>query len=98
MALELTSNTTNTVRATKKPTKTRRRRPVSGGVIIHFETWKRQRPTKGRAAEPKTLVVNAASGWVDSVVGAFDDNPIYERIMANAKEFRDSLDRQLTPE
>ena len=50
------------------------------------------------SANTANLTETARSNWVDSIVGAFDDNPVYVRIMENVKENRRRLEEQFTSE
>jgi hypothetical protein len=98
VALELLSKISEATASTSKTQSAKARRSVTAGGVVRIDVWKKQRPTRGKAAETETVMVDARGSWIESVVGAFDGNPIYERIMANNKAFRESLERQLTSE
>jgi hypothetical protein len=42
-----------------------------------------------------TPIVSEQKGWIDSLIGAFDDNPVYGRVIENAKAYRRELEEQL---
>jgi len=55
-----------------------------------------------RATSSQTSNVSDLSqlrtNWIDSIIGTFDGNPVYARIMRNVQENRRRLEEQLTLE
>jgi hypothetical protein len=70
------------------------------GVKIEF-TWavdaRKDRVIVTRQARSvNTMPISEPSKkWIDSILGAFDDQPIYARIMENAKAYRRELEEQI---
>lgn len=70
-------------------------------ATAHFAQIRQWSPRQGSiTSESTTAVTNtvnvavANTNWLASIVGAFDDDPIYARIIENVKESRREMNEQ----
>ena len=61
--------------------------------IIKVEWPTNAESTQSHTASTNTFTASAPS-WLASVVGAFDDNPLYPQIVENEREARRRMDEQ----
>lgn len=75
--------------------------PGAFTATAHFARIRQWSPGQGSITDGSTTaatnIVNVAAAnknWLASVVGAFDDDPIYARIIENVNESRREMDDQ----